>query len=125
MKKILLIIVAVLSVFVVCGCGKKEDLSEYVGEYEGVYSKFVGDPDDVIEEDPFRLVLKDDKTGTSYRDDAEYRVTWSVKDGEFTMQEKFAGMTIDYNGGFDGEEFVLYNGDKENPFTYKYVYKKK
>lgn len=125
MKKILLVIIAVLGVFVVVGCGKKEDLSKYVGEYEGVYSKFNAADEDARDEEPFRLVLKSDKTGTSYRNDAEYRVTWNVKDGEFTMQEKFLGMAIDYNGGFDQDEFILYNGEKDNDLTYKYVYKKK
>ncbi len=122
MKKILVVFIAVVCLFLT-GCGK--GLDKYAGTYEGVYSKFVGDPDTAKSEDEFKLVLESNGKGIHYRDDSEFKVTWSVKGDKITLQEKFLGIAIDYTGTFNGDELVLYNGDETSPLTYKYVYKKK
>ena len=40
------------------------------------------------------------------------------------MTETFAGMSIDYNGTLDDGKLEIYNGDKDDDFTYMYVYEK-
>lgn len=120
--KLFMVLVVATCLFLT-GCGKS--LSKYAGTYEGVYSKFVGDPDTAKSEEEFKLVLESNGKGVHHRDDNEFNVTWSVKGNKITLQEKFLGLTIDYTGTFNGNELVLYNGDETNPLTYQYVYKKK
>ena len=103
---------------------EKVDLSAAAGTYKGIYTKFVGD-DTKVEDEEFSLELKDDGTGVSNRDGASYKLTWSLKGKEFKMTETFAGMSIDYNGTLDNGKLEIYNGDKDNDFTYMYVYEKK
>ena len=122
--KILAVFVIMICLFLV-GCGKKEYLSKYAGTYEGQYTKFIGDADDAIDEEEFKLVLESNGTGTHYRNSLEISVTWSVKDNKINMTEKYMGMTIDYTGTLDGNKLVLYNGDETDPFTAQYVYEKK
>lgn len=122
-------IMIMLSFCLFMGCGnskddkKKEDLSAYAGTYKGVYTKFVGDTTK-IENEVFSLDLKADGTGTSNRDGASYKLTWKVNGKEFTMTETFAGMSIDYNGTLENGKLDIFNGDKNNDFTYEYVYEK-
>ena len=123
--KYLAVLVIMISLFLV-GCGsKKVDLSKYAGTYEGEYTRFVGDPEDVRTAEDFKLVLKSDGTGTHYRNDLEIRVTWTIKDGEVSMTETFMGISIDYTGTLEDNKLVLYNGDPEDDFTAQYVYEKK
>ena len=90
-----------------------------------MYSKFVGDPDTAKnDKDAFKLVLNDDGTGMSYRDDLEIKVPfWNVEGGAFELTEKFFG-EIGYNGTLSGSELKLYNGDPEAEITCCYVFKK-
>lgn len=123
--KLLLVLVAVVGVFGLTGCGKKkDDLSKYAGTYEGEYSKFVGDAEDAKSTEAFSLELKADGKGVHNRDGASYDVTWSIDGENFKMTEKFLG-TIEYNGTLKDGKLVLYNGEATNPFTYQYVYNKK
>ena len=118
MKKVLSLLVVLVLVVVLAGCGSKsEDLSSYAGTYEGKYTRFVGDSEDAKNEEEFTLVLEKDGKGTHYRDGLEISVTWKVKSGEVQMTEKFMGMTIDYTGTLEGNSLVLYNGDPEDIFT--------
>ena len=118
--KVLLVFVAI---FMTVGCGK--DLSEYAGTYEGKYTKFVGDPDDVIDEEEFTLVLNKNGKGTHYRNTLEIKITWDVKGEEFTMHEKMGALAIDYNETLKDGKLVIYNGDKNDDLTAQYVYEKK
>ena len=95
------------------------------GTYKGVYTKFVGDPDTAKETDKeFSLELNADGTGTSNRDDLNIKVpSWDIKDGVFTLTEKFLG-TIDYTGKLEGNTLTLYNGNPENALTCMYVFEK-
>ena len=92
-----------------------------VGEWTGVYTKFVGDTDGVTDT-PFSLTLNDDGTAVSRRDDMDYAATWGMDGGEITMTETFMGMTIDYNGMLEDGVLHLFNGDREDDFTCEYVY---
>jgi len=134
MKKIFTIVTMLIILMVgavaLTGCNDKKDeksnknLAEAAGTYKGQYTKFVGDPTTVTDEE-FSLELKADGTGTSNRDGASYNVTWTIDGTKFNMTEKFAGLTIDYNGTLENGLLDIYNGDKNNDFTYEYVYKKK
>ena len=120
--KILLTLVAVLGIFSLTGCGKKTDLSAYAGNYKGEYTKTVGDETKITDEE-FSVELKKDGTGVSRRNGAEYNITWSIDGENFKMTEKFIG-TIEYNGTLKDGKLDIFNGDKENIFTYEYVYNK-
>lgn len=116
--------------FILTGCSDKDDkkeekvdLSAAAGTYKGVYTKFVGDATK-NEEEVFSLELKDDGTGVSNREGTSYNLKWSLKGKEFKMTETFAGMSIDYNGTLDDGKLEIYNGDKDDDFTYMYVYEK-
>ena len=95
------------------------------GNYKGLYTKFVADSDDAKNtSEPFRLELKDDGTGMSFRNDLEIKVPdWSVEDGNVKLTEKFLG-TIDYTGTLEGNTLSLFNGDPEAPLTCQYVFEK-
>ncbi len=101
------------------------EMKEAAGTYIGQYTKFVGDPEDSRNtEKPFKLVLNDDGTGMSYRNDLEINIPdWTVENGEFKLTEKFLG-TIDYTGKLDGKNLTLFNGEPTNAFTCKYVFVK-
>lgn len=130
-KAISVFMIILMMGIVLTGCNndkedKKEekvDLSAAAGTYKGIYTKFVGD-DTKVEDEEFSLELKADGTGVSNRDGASYKLTWSLKGKEFKMTETFAGMSIDYNGTLDNGKLEIYNGDKDNDFTYMYVYEK-
>lgn len=102
---------------------EKADLSQYAGTYEGKYTKLVGDSQKNEEE--FSLELKKDGTGTHYRDDYSFDVTWSVDGDEFKMTETFIGDPIEYVGTLKGDDLDIFNGDPEDMWTYEYVYVKK
>ena len=101
------------------------EMKEAAGTYIGQYTRFVGDPEDRKDTSkPFKLVLNDDGTGMSYRDDLEIKVPdWTVENGEFKLTEKFLG-TIDYTGKLEGKDLTLFNGEPEKPLTCKYVFVK-
>lgn len=123
-KSFKLLITVFVLVLIVTGCGKGNNkLSDYAGTYQGEYTKLVGD--DTKEESEFSLELKADGTGISKRNDAEYKLTWSLDGENFSMKETFLGMSIEYNGTLKDGKLDIFNGDKENLFTYEYVYTKK
>ena len=122
MKKFLILFLVVVSLFVVTGCGK--DLSKYAGTYVGEYSKFVGDSEDSKDYEEFSLELKANGTGISKRNGLTLNITWDIKNGKFTMQEKMGALVIDYTGKFEENKLITYNGDENNDLTYKYVYNK-
>lgn len=125
-SKILLTLLMVLGIFSLTGCGKKtDDLSKYVGIYKGEYTKFVGDSDEhkVTDED-FSVELKKDGTGVSTRSGSNYNITWSIDGENFKMNEKFMGLTNEYNGTLKDGKIDIYNGDKSKDITLELVYKK-
>ena len=97
------------------------DAQAAVGEWTGVYCKFVGDTDGVTDE-PFSLVLKADGTGVHSRDDLEISVTWTLSGSDFAMRETFLGASLDYTGTLENGVLHLYNGDPASDLTYEYVY---
>ena len=100
------------------------EMKEAAGTFVGQYTYFVGSPEDKNSSEPFKLVLNDDGTGTSFRNDLEINVPdWTVENGAFKLTEKFLG-TIDYTGKLDGKDLILFNGDPENNFTCAYVFVK-
>jgi hypothetical protein len=119
--KLLLVLVAVVGIFGLTGCGKKADLSKYAGTYVGEYSKFVGSTEKDTE--AFSVELKSDGTGVSRRGSGEYKITWSIDGENFKMTEKFIG-TIDYTGTLKDGKLHIYNGEPTNDLTYEYVYNK-
>ena len=96
---------------------------EAAGTYTGIYTKFVGDDDSAkVTDEEFSLILLEDGTGEHFRDGNTYKVTWEQHGEEVTMTETFMGVTIDYNGTLKDGQLNLFNGDKDDPFTYEYVY---
>ena len=77
------------------------------------------------EEEEFSLELKKNGTGKHNRNDMSFDVTWKLDGEDFTMQETFLGMTIDYTGTLKDGELDIFNGDPEDIWTYEYVYEKK
>ena len=126
MKKAIVIVLALVMVFALaaCGGGASKPMKEAAGTYEGTQCKFVGSTD-WVKDEKFSLELKSDGTGTHNRDDMSFDVTWKIDGEDFTMTEKFAGLTIDYNGTLKNGELHIYNGDKTDDLTYEYVYAKK
>ena len=120
--KTLLAVFVLVSVFALSGCGKK-DLSSYVGSYKGEYTKMVIDTEKNTDEE-FSVELKSDGTGVSRRNGAEYNITWSIDGENFKMTERFGPLTIDYNGTLKDGKLDIFNGDKEQPATYEYIYNK-
>ena len=141
MKKVisvlLVLVLLVSGLFMFTGCGnddKKDDkdskksqsLSAAAGTYEGLYTKFVGDPDSAKNEDEeFTLVLKEDGTGKHSRDDLDLKVTWSLDGEKFKMTETFLGATIDYTGTLKDGKLDIFNGDPDDEWSCEYVYEKK
>ena len=129
MKKILLVLIALVAAFTLTGCGSKEekkeaeDLSKYAGTYKGEFTKLVGD-ESKNEEEEFSLELNADGTGKHNRDGHTYKVTWTVEDGNFRMEETFVGDPIVYTGTIKDGKLDIFNGDKDDIFTYEYVYVK-
>ena len=100
-----------------------EEMKAAAGTYKGLYTKFVGD-EKKDESKPFKLVLKDDGSGTHFRNDLEINIPdWTVENGEIKLTEKFLG-TIDYTGKLGGNSLILFNDDPEKPLTCSYVYEK-
>lgn len=135
MKKVLsvflVMILLISGLFVFSGCGKtedkkeekKQDLSAVSGNYQGKYTKFVGDDDSAkVEDEPFSLELKADGTGTHYRDDYQFDVTWSLDGDKFKMIETFMGDSIEYTGTLKDDELDIFNGDPDDIWTCEYVY---
>ena len=122
MKKLGILIIIVLSIFMI-GCSK--NLKKYAGEYEGMYTRYVGDPEDVTNKETFSLILNDNGKGVHKRDGYEYEVTWNVKKDKLNIKEKFMGLTNEYTGIFEDGKLVLYNGELTEPFTLQLIYKKK
>lgn len=136
MKKILsvsFVIVLLLSgLLVFTGCEKEEskkkdekktDLSTVAGTYIGQYTKLVGDSTKEYD-DEFSLELKEDGTGVHNRDDASYKLKWSLDGEKFKMTETFLGSTIDYTGTLKDDKLDIFNGDPDDMWTYEYVYTK-
>ena len=104
MKRIIAVILSLIVVMSLAACGGGsseggEDKPTAAGTYEGVESKWVGSAEATSgEESPFSLELNDDGTGVSHRDGLDIDVTWELNGEDFTMQETFMGMTIDYTG---------------------------
>ena len=93
------------------------------GSYKGLYTKFVCDTEK-DESKEFRLELREDGTGMSYRDDLEIKIPeWKVEDGKVTLTEKFLGQ-IDYVGTLDGTRLSIFNDDPEKPLACEYVFEK-
>ena len=124
MKKIILCLVLIISVFLFVGCGK-DDLSDYAGIYKLEYYKYVGDADtekntSSIEE----ITLNKDGTGKSVRDGLSIEVTWSIEENNITLTETYMGSKLYYTGTLKNNRLELYNGDKTNIFTVLKVYNK-
>ena len=93
--------------------------------WTGSYTKFVGDDMSSADKDSaFSLELYDDGTGLSHRDDLDLKITWTLDGKDFTMQETFIGITLDYTGTLDGDTLSIFNGDPESDLTCEYVYTK-
>lgn len=111
-----------------CGGGEKPapaptpTVNPAVGNWEGEYSKFVGDSEARDTEDPFSLTLKEDGTGSFSRDGNTYRLTWTLEGEAFAMQETFLGITNDYTGILKDDALDLFNGDPEDIWTCEYVF---
>ena len=123
MKKILVIVIAIVGVFILAGCEK--DLSKYAGTYEGMYTRLVGDPEDVTNREIFTLTLNKDGKGTQERGGATYNLTWTTKGDTILVTEEFMGVKIEYNGIVKDNVLTLHNGDSKDPFTMQYIYRKK
>ena len=121
----LVVILLVLGLFILTGCGNNKALSDAAGTYTGKYTKFVGDPDTAKDEsEPFTLELKADGTGTHNRNDESFNLTWSLEGENFKMTETFLGATIDYTGTLKNGKLDIFNGDPSNDLTCEYVYEK-
>ena len=93
--------------------------------WTGAYTKFVGDDmSSANKEDKFSLELYEDGTGISHRDDLDLKAAWTLDGTDFTMQETFLGMTIDYTGTLDQDTLSIFNGNPEDDLTCQYVYTK-
>ena len=125
MKKAIAIILLIAAVFSLAACGSSggKGKNSAAGKYEGVHCKLVGSEE--WEDEEFSLELKKDGTGTSTRDGSSYKMTWKLDGEDFTMQETFLGMSIDYTGTLKDGTLDIFNGDPEDIWTYEYVYEKK
>ena len=130
MKKYLGILLVIVAVFMFSGCGKDEAYKEYAGLYTEEYENLVGDPDTKTPGDGWTFELKEDGTGTSKRNGAEYNLEWHFEGDKLengrhvVIEEKFAGITNTYTGNIDGKTIDVYNGDQSNAFTLHVVFKK-
>ncbi len=120
---VLLVTVALLTVLVVIACSEKDNpMKDASGTYAGQYSMMVGD--NVKDQSPFSLILKADGTGIHSHGDAEFQVTWKLNGEQFTMEENFLGLSVDYTGTLKDGTLDIFNGDPENSWTYEYIYVK-
>ena len=122
MKKTIVILV-MLSLFIVIGCGNK--LSKYIGTYEGMYTRYMIDREDVKNVEEFKLVLNKNGKGKHYRNEEVYDVKWSVKDNKITVIEKSLETELSYSGELKDNILTLYNGDESLPLTLQLVYERK
>ena len=101
------------------------EMKAAAGTYKGLYTRFVGDPEDSKNtSEPFVLTLNEDGTGSQHRNDLDIKIPdWTIENGTIKLTEKFLG-TIDYTGTLSGTSLILYNGDPDNAFTCTYVYEK-
>lgn len=123
MKKIILIALACVMLLSVVSCGNSA-MKEAAGTYAGVKTKFVGDSEWVTDDDPFSLELKADGTAVSKKGDYEYEATWTLDGENFTLKEKFLGLTNEYTGTLKDGEIDIFNGDPANELTCEFIYKK-
>lgn len=124
-SKILLVSLIFVGVLFITGCGgKKNDMKDAAGTYEGKYTKIVGDDTKNTGEE-FSLVLNEDGTGKHNRDGESYNVEWTLDGEKFTMKDKFGPLTIDYTGTLKDGKLQIYNGDPTDLWTYEYNYEKK
>ncbi len=99
------------------------EMKAAAGEYKRLYTKMVCSDEKETDKEA-KLVLNEDGTGKSYRDDLEIKIKeWSVNGTEFKMTEKFLG-TIDYTGTIEGGKIDVFNDDPSKPMTYEYVFEK-
>ena len=122
MKKILLMSLILVSLFIITACGNK--LSEYAGTYKLDYYKYVGDSDTAKETDISTITLNSDGTGKSIRDGLNIDITWSISDNNITIIETYMGIKLEYNGTINNNKIDIFNGDKDNQFTVEKVYVK-
>ena len=121
-KLIALVLAAALLATLFAGC-KSNPLKPYAGTYLGQTEKLVGD--DTVEAIDYKLVLADDGTGTHSRDGLTLKITWTLDGENFTMQETFLGMGLDYTGTLKADgSLVIYNGDPTDDWTYIFTYAK-
>ena len=122
---VLTIILMVSGLFLLTGCGNKEELTADAGTYKGVYTKFVGDDESAkVEDEEFNLELKADGTGKHNRDGESFDITWNLEGENFSMHETFLGMSIDYTGTLANGKLDIFNGDPNDDLTCEYVYEK-
>ncbi len=120
-KMIALLLALVVMAALLAACGDSA-LKAAAGTYVGQYVKLVGDEEKKTE--TFSLTLMEDGTGKHSRDGMEFNVTWTLEGETFTMQETFVGDPITYTGTLTEGRLDIFNGDKENIWTYEYVYQK-
>ena len=118
----LILVVALLSVLL-AACGGNSPMKAAAGTYVGQYTKFVGDTEKNTDES-FTLTLTGDGKGTHERDGLTLSVTWTLDGENFTMQETFLGMSLDYTGTLKDGTLDIFNGDPTNDLTYEYVFQK-
>ena len=118
----LLVVFVVFGLLIVTGCGK--NLKEYAGTYKLEYSKYVGDPDTAKSTEEWTIVLNEDGTGKSNRDDNSYDAEWSMDGNNITFAEKFMGIKNEYNGTIEEGRMDIFNGDKTNDLTMEAVFNK-
>ena len=101
------------------------EMKAAAGTYKGLYTRFVGDPEDSKNtSDPFVLTLNGDGTGSQHRNNLDITIPdWTIENGAVKLTEKFLG-TIDYTGTLSGNSLILYNDDPSKPLTCMYVYEK-
>ncbi len=125
MISLLMILAMVLGACGGSGGGESttRNVNPAAGNWIGQYLKMVGDSyADRDQTSAFHLELKEDGTGTHYRDDLELEVKWTLDGEAFTMTETFMGMTIDYTGTLTGDDLDLFNADPDDIWTTEYVY---
>ncbi len=121
MKKVFLLCLLIIGLFIITGCGNK--LSEYAGIYKLEYSKFVGDPDTAKDtSEVAEITLNSDGTGKSVRDGLNIDIEWKLDGENITLTEIYMGIKLDYNGTLKDNKLDIFNGDKTNQLTVEKVY---
>ena len=124
-KNLFLVFVLAIGVIALTGCGKK-DLSTYVGTYEKEFEKYVGDSEeDKNTVDAWTIILNEDGTGKSNRDDESYDADWSIDGDNFKFTEKFGPIKNEYTGTLKDGKIDMFNGDPKNDLTLEVVLNKK